>query len=88
MRRTDRGGCAGALRWRETRESPMNAMAIVVIAESLQLSRQVDCIPEEDAVQVLAPDRTDQTPNERVRNRCVGDRLDLLDLADAQVGEP
>ena len=36
----------------------------------------------------FAPDRADQTLNERMRHRCVGDRLDRLDLADAQVGEP
>ncbi len=88
MRGGSRGGCAGALRRRETRERAMNAMAVVVIAESLQLSRQVDRVPEEDAVQVLAPDRADQTLNERVRNRCVGDRFDFLDREDGQVGEP
>ena len=64
----DRGGCAGALRWRETREPTMNAMAIVVIAESLQLSREVDRVPEEDAVQVLAPDRPDQALDEGMRD--------------------
>ena len=66
----------------------MNAMTVVVIPESLQLSRQVDRVPEEDAVQVLVPDRADQTLNERVRHRRVGDRLDLIDLEDAQVDEP
>jgi len=66
----------------------MHAMAVVVIPECFQLSRQIDRVPEEDAVQVLTPDRADQTLNERMRNRCVRDRLDLLDLADAQVGEP
>jgi len=80
--------CAGALRGRETRERAMHAMAVVVIPECPQLSRQIDRVPEEDAVQVLAPDCADQTLNERMRHRCVGDRLDLLDLADAEVGEP
>jgi len=87
-----RGGsgteCAGELRRRETRDGAMHAMAVVVIPERLQLSLQIDRVPEEDAVQVLAPDRADQTLNERMRNRCVGDRLDLLDLEDAQVGAP
>jgi hypothetical protein len=55
------GGCAGALRWRETRERAMNAMDVVVIPECLQLSRQVDRVPEEGAVQVFAPNRADQT---------------------------
>jgi len=80
--------CAVALRGRETRERAMHAMAVVVIPECPQLSRQIDRVPEEDAVQVLAPDCADQTLNERMRHRCVGDRLDLLDLADAEVGEP
>jgi len=79
---------AGELRWRETRERAMHAMAVVVIPEGFQLSRQIDCVPEEDAVEVLAPDRADQTVNERMRQRCAGDRLDLLDLADPQVGAP
>jgi hypothetical protein len=78
--------CAGALGWRETRDGAMHAMAVVVIPERLQLSLQIDRVPEEDAVQVLAPDRADQTLNERMRNRCVGNRLDILDLEDAQVG--
>jgi hypothetical protein len=81
-------GCAGELRRRESRDGAMHAMVVVVIPEGLQLSRQIGRVPEEDAVQVLAPDRADQTLNERMRYRCVGYRLDLLDLADAQVGEP
>jgi hypothetical protein len=63
---------SGALRWRETRERAMHAMAVVAIPEGLELSRQIDRVPEDDAVQVLAPDRADLTFNGRVRNRCVG----------------
>jgi len=48
----------------------MHAMAVVVIPEGLQLLRQIDRVPAEDAVQVLAPDRADQTLNERMRHRC------------------
>ena len=51
----------GTLRWREARERAMHALVVVVIPERLQLSRQIDRIPEKDAVQVLAPDRADQT---------------------------
>ncbi len=80
--------CAGALRWRETCDRAVHSMVVVVIPEGLQLARQIDRVQEENAVQVLAPNRADQTLNERMRHRCVGDRLDLLDLTDAQVGEP
>lgn len=79
---------AGTLRWSETRDRAMHAMAVIVIAQGLQLSRQIGCVPEEDEVQVLAPDRADQTLNKRMRSRYAGDRLDLLDTADAQVGTP
>ena len=37
--------CTGELRWRETRERPMHAMAVVVIPEGLQLLRQIDRVP-------------------------------------------
>ena len=66
----------------------MNAMRVVVIPEFVQLPRQVHGVPEEYAIEVLAPDRADQPFDERMRNRSVRNRLDLLDLEDAQVGEP
>ena len=34
--------CAGALGWREPRDRAMHTMAVVVIPEYLQLSRQID----------------------------------------------
>lgn len=77
-----RGGsgteCTGELRRREPRDRAMNAMAVVVIPERLQLSLQIDRVPEEDAVQVLAPDRADQTLNERMRHT----RTLVVDRAD------
>ena len=52
----------------------MHAMAVLVIPERLQRSRPINQRgPEANTVQVLAPDRADQTLNERMRNRCVGD---------------
>ena len=63
-------------------------MRVVIISEFIQLPRQVDGVPEEYAIKVLAPDCSDQPFDERMRDRSVGDRLDLLDLEDAQVGEP
>jgi len=52
------------------RERAMHAMVVAVIPEGRQLSRQIDRGPAEDAVQVLAPDRADQTLHERMRHRC------------------
>src|ERR1700687_1186521 len=80
--------CAGALRRCGSGERAMNALAVVVIPECLQLSRQVDRVPEKQAVQVLAPDRPDQALDEGMRDRGVRNRLDLVDLEPTQVGEP
>jgi hypothetical protein len=35
-----------------------------------------------------AADRADQPFNERMRNRCVRNRFDLIDCEDAQVSQP
>lgn len=63
-------------------------MRVVIIREGVQLSRQVDRVPEEHVIEIFAAHGADQPFNERVRDRGVRNRLDLLDLADAQVGEP
>ena len=83
-----RGRCAGALRGRRAIERAVDAMRVVIIREFAQLPRQVHGVPEEYAIEVLAPDRSDQPFDERMRDRSVRNRLDLLDLEDAQVGEP
>ena len=63
-------------------------MRVVIIRECVQLSRQVDRVPEEHVIEIFAADGADQPLNERMRNWRVRNRLDLLDREDAQVGEP
>ena len=63
-------------------------MLIVVIAECLQLPRQVDCNPEEHAIVIFTANCADQPFDEWMLNRDVRDRLDRLDFEYAQVGEP
>src|SRR5258708_3959941 len=63
-------------------------MRIVVNAEIVQFAPQVERIPEQHLVKVLTPDRADQALDERMRNRDVRNRLDLLDPKYPQVGEP
>ena len=58
----------------------MTTATIVVSLEFAQLARQIDCIPEEQAIKNLAPHRADQSFNERMRNRDVRNGLDLIDL--------
>ena len=66
----------------------MNATAVVIEAERLQLSLQIERIPEEHAIEILAANGADQTFHKRMRNRHMGNRLDLVDFEYAQVGEP
>jgi len=66
----------------------VHAVRVVIIRECVQLPRQVDRVPEEDVIEVFAADGADQPVNERMRNRRVRNRLDLLDREDAQVGQP
>jgi len=63
-------------------------MAVVIIRECVQLSRQVDRVPEEYVIELFASTGADKPFTERMRDRSVRNRLDLLDLEDAQVGEP
>jgi hypothetical protein len=76
------------VRWRGAFERAVNAMLIVVIAECLQLPRQVDYIPEEHAIEIFTANSADQPFDGRMRNWEVRDRLELLDLEYPQVGEP
>ena len=66
----------------------MHPVRVVVICECVQLTRQVDRVPEEYAVEIFAADRADQPFDERMRNWRVWSRLDLLDREDPKVGEP
>src|SRR5258708_36897658 len=63
-------------------------MRVVIVLVFLQLARQVHGVPEKYPIKVLTPDRSDQPFDERMRDRSVRNRLDLLDLQHAQVGEP
>lgn len=66
----------------------MNAISVVVMPELVQLPLKINRVPEERAIQILSPDRADQPFNERMGDRGMRHRLDLLDLRHAQVGEP
>jgi len=55
----------------------MNTIRVIVGLEIIQLAREVERVPKEHAIKVLTSDRADQVLNEWMRNRRVGDRLDL-----------
>src|SRR5216117_1082767 len=53
-------------------------MRVVIVGECVQLSRQVDRVPEERVIEIFAADGTDQPFNKRMRNWCVRNRFDLV----------
>ena len=61
----------------------MNTVRVVVGPKTIQLAREVDCVPKERAIEELTSDRSDQSLNERMRYGRVGVRLDSLDLRHA-----
>jgi hypothetical protein len=70
------------LRGRRAIERAVDAIRVIVIPEFLQLPRQVDGVPEQYAIETQAPDRPNQPFDERMRDRSVRNRLDLLDPED------
>ena len=87
-RSRSKGGCAGRLRGRGAGDRAMNAIGVAVGPELSQLPHQIDRVPEEHPVKVLTSDSSDEPCDEGMRNRGVGNRLDLVGLQDAQVGQP
>ena len=66
----------------------MNAMGVEIRLELVELALQVHGIAEEYAIEVFAPEGSDQSFNERMRHPGVRNRLDPIDLEHAYVGEP
>lgn len=83
-----RCGRADALRGRRAIERAVDPIRVVVVFEFDQLACQVHSIPEEYPIKVLPPDRSDQPFDKRMGDRSIRHRLDLLDLENAQVGQP
>ena len=69
-------------------ERLVHTMVVVIKLELFQLSLQVDRIPDQHVVKKLPSYRADHPFHERMGHRYEGDRLDLLDLKYASVGEP
>ena len=76
------------MRGRRAVERAVYAIRVVIIAEFVQLLRQIYGVPEKGAIKVLTPDSSDQPFDEGMRDRSVRNRLDLVDLEHTQVGEP
>ena len=79
---------AGTLYGRRAVERAMNASIVVIGAELTELPAQIDRMPEERLIQIVAADRPDQSLDVRVRHRSVRHRLDFFDFEDPQIREP
>ena len=66
----------------------MNTVGVEIDLELGEFALQVQPIPEEYAIEVFAAEGSDQPFDERVRHWDVRNRLYLVDLDHAQVGEP
>ena len=66
----------------------MNAPLVEIGSESIQLAMQVEAVPEEGVVEILAPKGSDQPLDERMRARYEGHGLELLDVENAQICPP
>ena len=71
-----------------TTQSGVDTPLVVIGSESIQLPAQVEAVPEEGLVEILAPKGSDEPRDERVRARHEGDRLDFLDVENSQIRSP
>jgi len=54
----------------------------------IQLAMQVEAVPEEGVVEVLAPKGSDQPLDKRMRPRHEGNALEFLDVENSQIRTP
>ena len=66
----------------------MCTIAVVIDPESREFSFEVKLVPEKHLVQQLFANCSDHAFNERVRTWYRGHCPNLLDLQDAQIGQP
>ena len=66
----------------------MCAMTVEVVPELEQLVLEIHSRPEQEAIQILVPNRSDQSLHKGMRQRNVGYRLDFGHLQNSQIGLP
>lgn len=66
----------------------MHAVLVVIVHELGELPLEVRGAPKQNLVEIFAPDRSDQSFDEGMRDRGVRNRLDFFDTQYPQVGLP
>ena len=69
-------------------QTSMSSMPIVIVPERDQLYLQVRCRPEQQLVQTLAADGTDQSFDKWMGPGDIGNRFDFCDTEDSKIGFP
>jgi hypothetical protein len=65
-------GPSASLEQRPTTETGVNALLVEVRSEAIQLAMEVEAVPEEGVVEILASKGSDQSLDERVSTRHEG----------------
>ena len=76
---------ATALSWGDAGQSSVAAISVVVNFVAIELPFQIALVPKQSLIEVFPPDGPDQSLDERVRTRCPGNRLDLINLKYSKV---
>src|SRR5207253_650606 len=79
---------ARSFSWRAATERLVNTIVVVIGSELFQLALEVNCVPDQHVIKKLSSNCSDQPFHKRMGHGYERDRLDLLDLEYAQVGEP
>lgn len=66
----------------------MGTFTVVVVLETGEFSSQLPRILKRHVIEILAPDRADQSFYIRVRHRYIGHGLDSSDFEDTKIGFP
>jgi hypothetical protein len=77
-----------SLEGRLATQTSVNAPPVVVNGESIELAMEVEAVPEERLVEILASKRSDQALDKRVRAGHEGDGLEFLDVEHSQIRAP
>src|SRR5581483_10762582 len=66
----------------------MNPVSIIIGSEFLQLVRKVHLTPEQNVIQILASNRSDQAFDKWMRDRHIRDRFNFLNIQYPQIRLP
>src|SRR5580704_17962633 len=79
---------ATPLSWRDSGQSGVAAITVVVNLVTIELPLQIALVPKQSLIEAFAPDGPDQPLDESVRTGSAGNGLDLINLKDPKVRPP